>query len=352
LGDFQLQDIDLNIGKGEYFIILGPTGAGKTVLLEAIAGLHSILSGEIWVDSREVSRLKPEKRGIGIVYQDQALFPHLSVQDNIAFGLKLRKCPKQEIEAKIAAASELLGLSHLLHRKPETLSGGESQRVALARALVMEPDVLLLDEPLSALDPETRERLQQELERVHHSLKVTILHVTHDFEEAIALGERVAVLNEGRIVQVGTPQEILRHPVSEFVARFALSRNVFSGEAEAQEDGSALIDIGNLKLMAITELRGRVHLSLRPEDILISTESLLSTARNSFQGTVTNIEDRGAVIYVTVDVPPDLLPAKSATSQQPQDFVCLITRQSFEELELREGVRVWLTFKASAVHVF
>jgi molybdenum ABC transporter ATP-binding protein len=338
LGEFQLQEVNLEVEQGEYFIILGPTGAGKTVLLEAIAGLHSILGGEIWVDSREITRLKPEKRGIGIVYQDQALFPHLSVKENIAFGLKLRKYPKKEIETRIETMSELLGISHLLHRKPGTLSGGESQRVALARALVMEPEVLLLDEPLSALDPETRERLQQELERVHHRLDVTILHVTHDFEEAIALGHRVAVLNEGRIVQVGTPQEVLRQPASEFVAHFALSRNIFSGEVVAEEYEHALVDIGGIKLAAITELRGKVHLSLRPEDILISKEPLSSTARNSFQGTVSQISDRGAVIYVTVDVPPD--------------FVCLITRQSFEELELREGGRVWLTFKASAVHIF
>jgi molybdopterin-binding protein len=333
LGDFLLQDINLDVKKGEYFIILGPTGAGKSVLLEAIAGLYPILEGELWIDGREITNLNPEKRGIAIVYQDQALFPHLSVDENIAFGLRMRKCPKQETKARIEVIAEIMAISHLLMRSPVTLSGGERQKVALARALVTEPKVLLLDEPLSALDPETKERMQGELREMHHRVKVTIIHVTHDFEEAVALGHRVAVLKDGSIVQVGTPEEFLRQPSSEFVARFALSRNIFSGKAEDN-----FVDIGGVKLRAITESRGEVHLSLRPEDILISKELLQSTARNCFRGTITDIADRGSVVYVTVTLPPD--------------FICLITRQSLEELQLRRGVKVWITFKASAIHVF
>jgi len=338
LGGFLLEDIDLEIEQGEYFIILGPTGAGKTVLLEAIAGIHPVVQGEVWVGDREVAKLNPEKRGIGIVYQDQVLFPHLSAEKNIAFGLKVKKHPKQEIKAKVEAMAGMLGIGHLLERKPETLSGGEKQKVALARALVTEPKVLLLDEPLSAVDLETREQMQRELKEVHRRVGVTIIHVTHDFEEAVALGHRVAVLNQGRIAQVGTPEEVLRQPASEFVARFALSRNVFAGEAQDGELGRSTIAVGETKLIATTDLRGKVHLSLRPEDILLSKEPLRSTARNSLPGVVTNIADRGAVIYVTVTVPPD--------------FISLITRQSFEELELRKGVKVWITFKASAIHVF
>jgi len=388
LGDFMLQDINLNIKPGEYFIILGPTGAGKTVLLEAIAGLYPILEGEIWSDGREITRLKPEKRGISIVYQDQVLFPHFSVEKNIAFGLKMRKCPKQEIKPRIEKAVELVGITHLLQRRPTTLSGGEKQRVALARALVTEPEVLLLDEPLSALDPETKERLQQELADIHcrisisNKKKMTILQVTHDFEEAVALGHRVAVLNNGRIAQVGTPEEVLRQPQSEFVAHFALSRNIFRGYSERRgevnphpiplpsrerelkelpiEGGEcSFIDIGGTKLVAVTEKKGDVRLSLRPEDILLSQEPLQSTARNSFQGTVTQIINRGIVLYVTVNVPSQCeeysgrsLELGQSTRIEGHDFTCLITRQSLEELELRKGVRVWLTFKASAVHVF
>jgi len=194
LGDFMLSDINLHIKPGEYFVVLGPTGAGKTVLLETIAGLHPIKSGEIRVKGKEVTQLEPEKRNISIVYQDHVLFPHLSVKDNILFGLKIRKHPEQEIQATLDWMTGLLGISHLLHRKPETLSGGERQKVALARALSIKPQVLLLDEPLSALDPETRESVQRELRQLHNQLKVTAIHVTHDFEEAIALGSRIAIL--------------------------------------------------------------------------------------------------------------------------------------------------------------
>lgn len=338
LGDFLLQDINLDIEPGEYFIILGPTGAGKTVLLEAIAGLYPVLQGTIWVNDKEISKLNPEKRGIGIVYQDQVLFPHLSVADNIAFGLRSMKYPGQEIKPTVDSMAGVLGITHLLHRSPTTLSGGESQKVALARALVAEPTVLLLDEPLSALDPETKERMQRELAEIHRRLKVTVIHVTHDFEEAVALGHRVAVLNEGRIAQTGTPDGILRQPNSEFVARFALSRNIFLGEASEGDDGYVFVDIGGIKLVTVTEARDRVHLSLRPEDIFVSRETLQSTARNSFEGTVTDIVDRGVVMYVTVSVPPD--------------FICLVTRQAFVEMDLRKGVKRWVTFKASAVHVF
>jgi len=338
LGDFMLQDINLDIESGEYFIILGPTGAGKTVLLEAIAGLHPVLEGRIWIDGREISRQSAEKRGIGIVYQDQVLFPHLTVEDNIAFGLKLRKRPRGEIKAKVDYMAEMVEIPHLLKRSPATLSGGEKQKAALARALVIEPEVLLLDEPLSALDPETRERMQGELREIHRRVKVTIIHVTHDFEEAVALGHRVAVLNDGEIVQIGPTEDFLRHPSSEFVARFALSRNIFNGKIVDTEDGCTFVDIGGVRVMAITELRGEVRLSLRPEDILISKEPFQSTARNSFQGAITDLADRGSIVYITVNVPPD--------------FMCLITRQAFEELGLRKGMRIWITFKASAIHVF
>lgn len=338
LGNFMLQNINLDIDSGEYFIILGPTGAGKSVLLEAIAGLFPVLEGEVWIDGREITGLSPEKRKIGIVYQDYVLFPHLSVEENIAFGLKMRKCPGGEIKAKTEAMAEIAEISHLLDRSPSTLSGGERQRVALARALVTEPEVLLLDEPLSALDPEARERMQSTLKELHRRVKVTIVHVTHNFEEAVALGHRVAVLHNGGIAQVGSPEEILRQPGSEFVAHFALSRNIFTGRIDEREDGCAVIDVDGTKLMAVTDLTGEARLSLRPEDIIISKEPLHSTARNCLQGVVSDIARRGAVIYVTIAVPPD--------------FICLITHLAFEELELRKGVKVWVTFKASAVNVF
>lgn len=338
LGDFVLNDINLTVDKGEYFIILGPTGAGKTVLLESIAGLYPIKSGEIWLKGKQVTRVAPEKRGISIVYQDHVLFPHLSVKDNIVFGLRLQKRARQEVETTLDKVAKLLNISHLLHRKPDTLSGGERQKVALARALSIQPQVLLLDEPLSALDPENRESVQRELRQIHNQLKVTTIHVTHDFEEAIALGERIAVLGEGYVKQIGTPEEVFRQPNSEFVARFAMARNIFAGEVIDTDGGNTAFRTEDAELAVATDLRGRLHASIRPEDILISPEPLHSSARNSFGGTITHITDKGSTLYVMVNLPPD--------------FICLVTRRSFEEMGLDEGQKVYITFKASAVHIF
>jgi len=338
LGDFQLQDINLMVDEGEYFIVLGPTGAGKTVLLESIAGLYPVKSGQIWLRGKVVTRLEPEKRNISIVYQDHVLFPHLSAGENILFGLKLQHRPKQELNETLDWLSHLLGIAHLMDRSPDTLSGGERQKVALARALSTKPEVLLLDEPLSALDPESREGVQKELRQLHDQLRVTTIHVTHDFEEAIALGDHIAVLGDGCIKQVGTPEQIFHQPNSEFVARFALARNIFAGEVVEREDGGVVFRTEGTELAVVTDLRGKFHASVRPEDILVSPEPLRSSARNSFCGTITRIADRGSTLYLTVNLPPD--------------FICLVTRRSLEEMGLAEGQRVYITFKASAVHVF
>ena len=338
LGDFVLKDATLDIQEHEYFIILGPTGAGKTVLLETIAGLYPAKTGRIWVNSHEVTDAGPEERGVGFVYQDHVLFPHLSVIDNVTFGLRQRGMSKKTARAEAQWVVDLLSISHLLNRKPDTLSGGEKQKVALARALVMHPKVLLLDEPLSALDPETREKVQRELRDIHANLKLTVIHVTHDFEEAVALGDRIAVIGDGRIVQVGVPEEIFRRPNSEFVARFAMTRNIFAGEIRDGDDECATIDVEGTRIAVASDMRGRLNVSVRPEDILLSPQPFISSARNSFKGKITRVAPRGSIIYLTVNVPPE--------------FICLVTRRSFEEMELAEGGDVYVTFKASAVHVF
>jgi molybdate transport system ATP-binding protein len=337
LGDFSLRDVSLDVDPGEYFIIVGPTGSGKTVLLETIAGLHPPADGEISVDGRNITRLPPEKRGLGVVFQDQVLFPHLSVRENVAFGLKSTGRRGRDISPAVDEMARLMDIDRLLPRKPAGLSGGERQRVALARALVTRPRVLLLDEPLSALDPEARERMQRELALIHRRLKVTTIHVTHDFEEALSLGDRVAVLNQGRVAQVGTPDDIMRRPSSEFVAGFALSRNLFRGEAVGDGD-SAVVDIGGWRIRADTALRGAVHVSIRPEDIFVSREPMRSTAGESCRGVITDAVDRGPVVHVGVNVPPQL--------------TCLVSRQSYAELGLARGDAVWVTVKTSAVHVF
>ncbi|MCD6286743.1 MAG: ABC transporter ATP-binding protein [Anaerolineae bacterium] len=348
LGEFHLREITLDVAPGEYMVVLGPTGGGKTVLLETIAGLHRPRRGQVRMNGEDATATAPEERGIGFVYQDYALFPHLNVADNIAFGLTLgrgrrhrgkRRLPSgTAIEQRVNEMAQLLSIEHLLHRNPSRLSGGEQQRVALARALIVKPRLLLLDEPLSALDPTTREDLQRELARLHRALGTTTIHVTHNFEEAVALGDRIAVLNSGHIVQVGLPDEIFRKPASEFVARFVGVRNILQGDLQPAEGGYKLLALDGIQIAVVTELTGRVRASIRPEDIFIFQELRRSSVRNTFRGRIVEIADRGTLLYVTVHLPPDL--------------TCVITRRSLEELELTVGQEVSIGFKASAVHVF
>jgi len=338
LGDFRLAGATFDVHEGEYFIILGPTGAGKTVLLESIAGLFPIKNGSITVGGSDITYMLPEKRGIGFVYQDLSLFPHLSVMDNVTYGIRRRGKSKKIAEQSAGWVIDLLNISDLLQRRPDTLSGGEKQKVALARALVMEPRLLLLDEPLGALDPNTREQIQSELRNIHRKLNLTIIHVTHDFEEAVLLGNRIGVIGEGRLLQVGTPDEIFRQPNSEFVAHFSMARNIFSGEIQNGDTEHAFVTIEGTRLAVISDKRGKVKFSIRPEDILLSAHPIASSARNSFKGTITEVVSKGSTVLLTVNIPPSV--------------VCLVTRHSFDEMNLHKGGEVYVTFKAAAVNVF
>jgi len=218
LGNFALSDVSLTVGQGEYLVLVGPTGTGKTVLLETIAGLHHPCSGQIFLKGMDITHMPAEKRHLGVVYQDYALFPHLTVFDNIAFGLKLKKKGPREISGTVSKMAQFLDIQTILKRRPGLLSGGERQRVALARALVLDPHMLLLDEPLSALDRLTRDRLRGELKRIHSELGVSILHITHDLGEAFFLADRLLVMKNGAIIQEGNPEETLRRPKDRFVA--------------------------------------------------------------------------------------------------------------------------------------
>ena len=219
-GDFWLRDISLKLQPGEYWVILGPSGCGKSVLLQTIAGFFSPASGQILVDSEDVTATPPERRKMGLVFQQAALFPHKSVRGNIAYGLRARKVPRAEVDRAVDDLVTRLGLQTIVGRPVATLSGGEAQRVAVARALAIRPKLLLLDEPMSALDHNTRLELQTELARVHRELGLTTLHVTHSREEAAALGDHIAIMLGGRIVQQGTMSDVQTRPRCPFVARF------------------------------------------------------------------------------------------------------------------------------------
>ncbi len=337
LGAFNLKNISVNIAKNEYFIILGPTGTGKTVILELIAGMYLPDGGEIWINGENVTYKYPEERGIGFVYQDYMLFPHLTVEDNILFGLKIKKVSRELMRMRRDEITDMLGIKTLLRRYPTTLSGGEQQRVAIARALITRPRVLLLDEPLSALDPRSRELFRQELKNIHQQIKTTTIHVTHDFNEALVLADRVGVMNEGEMVQIGIPEEVFQKPDSEFVARFVGIDNIYEGEIVARgEDKWVALD--NHLLRVDSNLNGKVRVTIHPEDIIIAREAKAGNAYNAVKGIIVAIIPQGSSYKIVLDAGISI--------------VALVTRQTAGELYLQEGQPVWAVFKAGAVHTF
>jgi ABC-type sugar transport system ATPase subunit len=338
MGKFFLKNVSLEVRDGEYFVLLGPTGSGKSVLLESIAGLTSVTSGEVWINGRDVTNLNMASHNIGFAFQDYALYRHLSVRDNISFGLMWQDLKQKDIDKAVDNAVELLHLENLLDKRSWTLSGGESQKIALARAISIKPDLLILDEPLSAVDAETKEDYERELRELHDHLELTTIHVTHSFEEAVALGDRIAVIMDGEILQVGTPEEIFLNPQSEKLARFLMTRNVFSGEIVPDSNGGKVFTVDSTNITVNTGLEGNAYISIRPENILLSRERVDSADNTCLEGTVTRIVDRGTITHIKVDVPPE--------------FTCLALRRSLKELHLGENDRIFLTFEVSDVNVF
>ncbi|MDD3168955.1 MAG: tungstate ABC transporter ATP-binding protein WtpC [Eubacteriales bacterium] len=337
LGDFSLKNINLSIDDNEYYVLVGPTGAGKTVILEIISGMYKPDSGNVWINGRNVTSEYPEERHIGFVYQDYMLFPNLDVRENITFALKLQKIPQKSMNEKLEEITAMLNIKDLLERHPATLSGGEQQRVALARALIAEPKVLLLDEPLSALDPQSKELFQQDLKSIHHKTKTTTIHITHDFNEAYILADRIGVMCSGELVQTGTPFEVFQRPTSQFVAEFLGMENIYSGEVV---NGSKvqLIRIGSVSISGITNLKGKVRVAIRPEDIIISREKFSSSARNTLNSRIIKIVSQGPFVKLILDAGITL--------------AVLVTKQALEEMDLKVGQSVWAIFKSTAVHIF
>jgi putative spermidine/putrescine transport system ATP-binding protein len=287
--------IDLEIRAGEFMTLLGPSGSGKTTTLNMIAGFEAITSGRIALDGSDIARLPAYRRNLGMVFQNYALFPHMTAAENIAFPLKQRKVGKREIARRVSDALELVHLGGHGDRLPSQLSGGQQQRIALARAVVFEPRALLLDEPLGALDKKLRESLQLEIARLHRELGITFVFVTHDQDEALALSDRIAVFRDGRVEQAGTPAELYETPASRFVATFLGDSNVFAGRVR---DGR--LETGWCSLRVPEAASGPVALVVRPERLRIAPAGGAATGDNVLPATVTDVVYQGAFRRVLV----------------------------------------------------
>ena len=288
--------ISLEIPRGSFFAMLGPSGCGKTTTLRMIGGFEEPTSGHIYLGDRDVVGLPPYKRDVNTVFQSYALFPHMTVFDNVAFGLERRGVPKREAREKVLEILELVDLAGRETRKPKQLSGGQQQRVALARALVNNPQVLLLDEPLGALDLKLRKQMQLELKRIQHEVGITFVHVTHDQEEAMTMADTIAVMSNGRIEQLGTPTELYEQPQTAFVAGFLGKSNLLTGRIE---DGGVRLDDGTLVRADVGALAGRVSVGVRPEKIRLGEGG----GENRIPGTVKETAYIGVASEIVVDTP-------------------------------------------------
>ncbi len=295
-----LDDVSLRIGRGQFVTLLGPSGSGKTTLLMVIAGFVAADSGQVLLDGRPVGHLPPEKRAFGMVFQGYALFPHLSVAENVAFPLRVRRVARAEIAERVAAALDMVQLGGLAERMPRQLSGGQQQRVALARALVFRPSLLLLDEPLSALDKNLRVSMQEELRALHERLGLTFVYVTHDQQEALSLSDEVAILHRGRLVQVGQPAALYERPVSRFVAGFLGRSNFWPGTVEQREAGGFAYRVGEHVFWQAGAASGPdVTVALRPEKLIVDVAGCV----NQIEGVVTTSLYLGESWLVQLDVP-------------------------------------------------
>jgi len=276
--DTVINGLSLDIKPGEFFTLLGPSGCGKTTLLRMIIGFNTIDGGQIMIDGKVINDIPTNKRNMGMVFQNYAIFPHMSVKDNIAFGLKNRKVPKDEIERRVDEILKVVKIDHLKNRMPQKLSGGQQQRIALARAIVIHPEVLLMDEPLSNLDAKLRTEMRNAIKQIQRQVGITTVYVTHDQEEALAVSDRIAVMNAGVIQQVDTPKNIYQRPANIFVSTFIGLSNILDGRLESNDNGKAVVRIGDYRFHMNNILKDSganrpVKVSVRPEEFIINRET-------------------------------------------------------------------------------
>lgn len=363
LDQFKFKNITFGIERNQYFVLLGPSGTGKTLLVECLAGLHKPHKGHLWINGQEATSMSPEKRGISYVPQDYGLFPHLTVEENIFFGLRFQGLEKKEKEKRVKNISQILAIESLLGRNPGTLSGGERQRVALARALVIQPRLLLLDEPLAALDAQIKQQLWLELKEIKEKLSLTVLHVTHDFEEACVLGERIGVLMEGELQQIGSPQEVLYHPKNSQIAQFMGIRNILEGEVITYQDKTREIEIlvSGTRIVAYGSPRKigeRVKFCIRPEEVMIIRPDRPLKGRvreNVFSGEIISASSRGTLyhLYFRMDELEKVERVERGKDWgQVSSLEIRLPSHAYHRLKLNQNPRVKVSLKKKSIHLF
>ena len=353
-----VNDVDLEIAAGEFMVLVGPSGCGKSTLLRMMAGLEEITSGSLWIGDREVTNLSPRDRDVAMVFQNYALYPHMTVARNLGYGLRVRKMPKDMIDERVNKVAKLLGLEDLLERRPGALSGGQRQRVAMGRAIVREPAAFLMDEPLSNLDAKLRVGMRAELTRLHKRLNVTTVYVTHDQVEAMTLGQRVAVMRDGFLQQVDTPQDLYHRPKNVFVAAFIGSPSMNLVEATI-ENGKASFGGFEIPLRGEEPSAGTVILGIRPQDFeeLAFADPSLPT----IEVEATVVEELGSESHVIfpIDAPVvDSDPLHAAAGNEEQAVLVADDRQSLftatvnPASKVRPGSRLTLAVDSSRFHFF
>jgi len=336
-----VEKLSMKVKDGEFVVLLGPSGCGKTTTLRLIAGLEEPISGSIYFDNKIVNRLTPKERGIAMVFQDYALYPHMSVYDNMALCLKVDRIPKSEIKKRVKKTTEILALEQLLNRKPGELSGGQQQRVALGRAIIRNPSIFLLDEPLSNLDAVLRINMRAELKKLQEKLKTTTVYVTHDQAEAMIMADRVVAMKGGRALQIDTPRRIYDHPANKFIAGFIGSPQMNFLECRLVEKGSmTYLNIGKFHVKLPSNFSKRIKeetrdseviMGVRPEDVLVSLEP----QRDFLQSKVYFFQQMGNVGYVNLETGSDIITAMVSPS-----------------FEGRTGEKIFIKFDQNRIHIF
>lgn len=333
-----LHNINLEVQEGEFLTLLGPSGCGKTTLLRLISGFEDPSVGSIFIDNKDVSGLPPHQRHVHTVFQSYALFPHMTVFENVAFGLRCQKVPNKEIQSRVEDVIKMVKLEKFLYRKPNQLSGGQQQRVAIARAAVNRPRVLLLDEPLSALDYRLRKTMQIELKQLQRTLGITFIFVTHDQEEALAMSDRVVVMHEGCIEQIGTPRQVYEEPQNLTVANFIGEANIFEGKIVSQNGNKqVMVNILDKTISAKSSrsfgIGEKVHVLVRPEDVRVWGQSEVEDSHDMFAGTVEEVIYKGTTVDLMVRLANNKIVAATQFFDEDDD-----------RLEYRMGEPVWVNW--------